>query len=753
MMTMQTELEEVNLLAALVSAPQEPAVPPFQGFIDQYGYHMQAGGWFFVGWLLGREQRPELDVEAVIHGIAHFDDEESAGWLATLFYERADVDGRAVGFVFFMPAAFPADGPLHHVTIDIDGIERDLHLLQARQLPHSKLVPFLQQILRGSEQGVRHRNMQRLVGQFDDAEAPARNSACIEFYGFHAFAEGWFVSGWLSQGWLQSQRPEAAFLAFEDGDLRGEANIALYARQDLPDGARGFVLFIRGDAAASFGALRMTGFRIDGDGIAAQPIDEMQRLPTGELVAHTQSSLALAGPSRQRDRLANLLARQSYRGEDTLSALGPEINFYVDEAILCGTGLLLMGWTVARPGESFEVRIRCGTRSSALHLRDSVRVERHDVSSEFGKQGFDELNCGFVAFLPAAVEADEPAYLEVKTARGEIGYRPLPLSARGGLAAIKHVLGAVRLGSTQMQRVFDDVLGPAVEALNATRIAVPVKAESVDYGVLADTPRVSVIVPLYGRLDFMEYQMALFSAHPAARQTEFIYVLDDPPKQHEAERLFASVYQRFRVPFRVVLPDRNLGFAPASNLGLAHARGRYVCFLNSDVFPGTPDWLEQLTARLENEPDLGLVGPLLLFDDHTVQHKGMFFERLPQFADWFFCQHEDKGRRISGGGLERPLAITGACMVMTTALARRLGGFDQGYVIGDFEDSDLCLQAHELGLSCGVDTGVKMYHLERKSQDSPGFGWRMNATAYNAWRHDRRWRRTITALQGSGSGP
>ncbi len=752
-MTVWTELDE-EVTPAPPPMARVDVFLPFQGFIDQFGYHMQAGGWFFVGWLLGEEERPELDTDAVIHGVAHFDDEESAGWLATLFYERTDVDSRAVGFVFFMPAAFAADSPLHHLTIEIDGIERDLHLLQATQLPHCKLVPFLQQILRGSEPGPRHRNMARLAGQLAGAEAAPRVEACIEFYGFHALAEGWFISGWLSQGWPQNQRPEAAFIAFDDGDLRGEAGITLYARQDLPEGARGFVLFIRGDAAPSFGTLRMAGFRIDGDSIAAQPIDAARHFATGDLVAHAQSSLALASPSRQRDRLSNLLARQGYRGDDTLAALGPEINFYIDEAILCGSGLLLMGWTIARPGEAFEVRIRCGTRSSALHLRDSLRIERHDVFAEFGRKGFDELNCGFVAFLPAAVEGDEPVYLEVKTMRGEIGYRPVPLSARSGMAGIKHVLGAVQVSSARLQRAFDTVLGPAVDALNAARMAAPVQAESVDYGALPEAPRVSVIVPLYGRLDFMEYQMALFSAHPAARQVEFIYVLDDPPKQHEAERLFASVYQRFLLPFRVVLPNRNLGFAPASNLGLARARGRYVGFLNSDVFPGTLDWLEQLIARLDSDPGLGLVGPLLLFDDQTVQHKGMFFERLPQFANWFFCQHEDKGRRATEAGrLERPLVITGACMVMTAELARRLGGFDEGYVIGDFEDSDLCLRAHELGLGCGIDTGVRMFHLERKSQDNPGFGWRMNATAYNAWRHDRRWRQTIATLQSSGSAP
>jgi len=78
-------------------------------------------------------------------------------------------------------------------------------------------------------------------------------------------------------------------------------------------------------------------------------------------------------------------------------------------------------------------------------------------------------------------------------------------------------------------------------------------------------------------------------------------------------------------------------------------------------------------------------------------------------------------------------------MVMSRSLAEELGGFGEEYIIGDFEDSDLCLKAKARGLSCAVDMSVQLYHLERQSQGSPNDGWRMNLTLYNAWVHQRRW--------------
>ena len=222
-------------------------------------------------------------------------------------------------------------------------------------------------------------------------------------------------------------------------------------------------------------------------------------------------------------------------------------------------------------------------------------------------------------------------------------------------------------------------------------------------------------------------------------------MLDDPPKRAEALALFHSVHQRLGVPFRAVLLERNVGFAPASNIGLDHTHGAFIVYLNSDVFPDTLDWLERLACTLEADETLGAVGPLLLYEDGAVQHRGMYFERLAEYGGWFFCQHLGKGLRYNGNDtVRRFLTITGACMMM------RLGGFDEGYVIGDFEDSDLCLKIQEAGLFCAVDPTVRLYHLERKSQNFAAYHWRMNLTAYNAWRHQRRWSGVIEAAQAGG---
>ena len=183
-----------------------------------------------------------------------------------------------------------------------------------------------------------------------------------------------------------------------------------------------------------------------------------------------------------------------------------------------------------------------------------------------------------------------PLYIEVETERREVGFRNVPAAKLDGMSAIKRILDCFSPRFDEVQPAFDTV-GPAIELLNKARLSQkPAVTEKV-YGAVPSSPRASVIVPLYGRVDFVEYQLAFFSAQPSSADTEYIYVLDDPSKKREAEYLFASAHERFGVPFRALFLDRNVGFGPANNIGFAHARGEYSAFSIPMSFPEHPTGL------------------------------------------------------------------------------------------------------------------------------------------------------------------
>jgi GT2 family glycosyltransferase len=727
-----------------ISVSEEIAGFEFEGHVDFYGHSILAGGWFFGGWIaypwpLGHRPQNAVAVFAELSVEEH---------THSTFYNRDDVSGRGIGFVFFLQSSQAQSGVLLHMRIECAGTDHSFDPTpDVLRLTDTQLVEHLRDLLADADNGSQRQEMQNLL--FGKQE-PKIAGGFIDFYGHHTLAGGWFFCGWITLGWGVGHPPDRSVVTFDEGDVDGETFAVLHPRHNLHDGAEGIVFFVRG-AAKPLGRLRSVSFEAFDVRAVLKTADTAPRLRELELGTQLRPVIGQALPTHHRDILLGLLGRVPYHDEDTLAALGSEIFIEIDEAILTVfDSLVLMGWCLARPTEIHDIRLRCGPLSSSLELEHCLRVERPDVIASFIQNGFDDPRCGFIAFLPHSVVPDSPIYLEVETASRELGYRKVPRPRLDGIAAIKRVLSAVDVRFTQVRSAFDHVLGPAIEGLNRSRLAKRPKADVIDYGQIPASPRFSVIIPLYGRLDFVEYQLALFSTNRDCAEVEFIYVLDEPPRLREAQLLFASVFERFLVPFKAVLLDRNVGFAPASNIGLAEARGRFIAFMNSDVFPGTLDWLERLSSHLADDPSIGVIGPVLLFEDGSVQHRGMFFGRLAEFGSWFFPVHHDKGRRlVSDGSLQSHLSITGACMLMTRSLANELGGFDETYAVGDFEDTDLCLKLQARGYRCVVDPTVQLFHLERKSQASSALGWRLNLTVYNAWQHDRRWGATIAALQGA----
>ncbi len=473
----------------------------------------------------------------------------------------------------------------------------------------------------------------------------------------------------------------------------------------------------------------------------------MTALPTGAVQADMLDRLALLDAANTTP-LSRRLRREPFAGHGTLDQLRPPVLMNFDEAILCPAtvsgapaGVALLGWIIA-PGGVQSIILHSGSRATPIKLDQMIRVPRPDVlQSLTATLQVDADAHGFTAFVPHAVEPGAaPPHLSVETASGEIGYSLLPPFRLQGMAAIEALLVQSAPRYDEVAPSFDQVYGPAVSALNAARLHAVRPPRDIALGPIGAPVMLSVVVPLFGRTDFMEYQIGLFAHAPPGPATEYIYVLDDPSLEAEAEYVAASVAARFNVAIRLLILTRNLGYGPATNVGLRAARGNFVALLNSDVFPIDAGWGTALILRLQADAKLGAVGPQLLFEDGTVQHQGMAMEKLPEFGGLRFPLHMRKGLRPGDDtGLAPVEAITGAAMILRRRDLLALGGLDEAYAIGDFEDADLCQRLAAKGLTCAVDLGVRMYHLERQTQGLSGRHWRMNLTLFNAWVYNRRW--------------
>jgi GT2 family glycosyltransferase len=163
--------------------------------------------------------------------------------------------------------------------------------------------------------------------------------------------------------------------------------------------------------------------------------------------------------------------------------------------------------------------------------------------------------------------------------------------------------------------------------------------------------------------------------------------------------------------------------------------------------PTAYGWIEPLAGRLQ-EDGVGATGPMLLYEDDSIQHAGMYFTQ-DSASDHSVNRHYFKGypRTFASAHETRIVpALTGACLMITRPTFEKIGGFSTDYVIGDYEDSDICLKLRQEGLLCLYCGNVALYHLERQSMERHE-GYRHAVYRYNALLHHRRWESVLAGLR------
>jgi GT2 family glycosyltransferase len=233
---------------------------------------------------------------------------------------------------------------------------------------------------------------------------------------------------------------------------------------------------------------------------------------------------------------------------------------------------------------------------------------------------------------------------------------------------------------------------------------------------------------------------------------EIVYVVDDPQIALKVEQELRDRAELHALDIQLVILERNGGYALANNFGVSEARGETIVLMNSDVVPEGPGWLAPLKARLAAMPPSSVVGAKLLHADGGLQHAGMYFHRLPDGYWQNMHYHKGYGREFPPANVERDVpAVTGALMVLSRADYLAVGGFDARYVIGDYEDSDLCLKLRARGGRCRYVPEVALLHCERQSIPGAETG-PAPSTLYNEALHTQRWSSAIGMLMAEFGG-
>lgn len=149
----------------------------------------------------------------------------------------------------------------------------------------------------------------------------------------------------------------------------------------------------------------------------------------------------------------------------------------------------------------------------------------------------------------------------------------------------------------------------------------------------------------------------------------------------------------------------NTGFAGGCNLGVAHSRGEYIGFINSDARPDA-SWISAAVAVLIEEPEIGAVASKVLdWDGQLVDYVGGHLNFMGQ-------GYKLEAGNVDDGSYDTPRDVlfpTGSAMVVRTALFREVGGFDERFFMF-YEDVDFGWRLNLLGHRVRYVPGSLVFH-------------------------------------------
>lgn len=175
----------------------------------------------------------------------------------------------------------------------------------------------------------------------------------------------------------------------------------------------------------------------------------------------------------------------------------------------------------------------------------------------------------------------------------------------------------------------------------------------------------------------------------------------------------------------ILLPQRvKRGFSANNNIGIRKASGRYIMLLNPDTLIIEKDTVDKLIEYMDENCEVGCVGPMLVNGDDTLQLSvrkfptisSTIYRRTPlrklfknnKANDRFLMANEDHSITKAVDWM------LGAALVLRRDVIEQLGGLDERYFLY-CEDIDLCYNVKRLGYKVVYFPGVLIKHYLQES--------------------------------------
>ncbi len=208
---------------------------------------------------------------------------------------------------------------------------------------------------------------------------------------------------------------------------------------------------------------------------------------------------------------------------------------------------------------------------------------------------------------------------------------------------------------------------------------------------------VSIVIPVYNHFDYTKQCLDSIIEFTGCEYE--IIVVDNGSTDGTPEKL--KSYEKVKI----IRNENNEGFPKAVNQGINAARGNYILILNNDVIV-TDGWLERMVEVAQSSQSTGIVGPLSNSVSGVQLDKNAKYESIEQM-------HSYAARlaiKNKGKVLEFP-RVAFLCTLIKKDVINKIGGLDERFSPGNFEDDDFCLRAQIAGFKTVIAQDVFVHHF------------------------------------------
>ena len=216
-----------------------------------------------------------------------------------------------------------------------------------------------------------------------------------------------------------------------------------------------------------------------------------------------------------------------------------------------------------------------------------------------------------------------------------------------------------------------------------------------------DNPKVSVIIPVYNQIGYTYACLVSILEH--TKDVSYEVIIADDVSTDATKDL-----DRYARGLVICRNQTNQGFLRNCNNAAKAARGQYLMFLNNDT-QVTEGWLSSLVKLIESDSSIGMVGSKLVFPDGRLQEAGGII--WSDGSGWNYGRLDDPDKP-EYNYVKDVDYISGAAILLSNDLWKRIGGFDDRFAPAYCEDSDLAFAVRKAGYRVVYQPLSKVIHFE-----------------------------------------